>query len=279
MLRLLIMILVFPTVVFAQSEPDPEALAEIRSELTQLYAEISSLREELSKPVAGASATQSTGPALVRLDAMEAQLRKLTGNVEQLRFRISQVVEDGTRRIGDLEFRLVELEGGDISALGDTPTLGGQAENTQMASIVPVQPQNDGTVDDAPELAFAEQSDFEQAAQSLGDGDFANAVMQFGQFLTNYPGGPLSAQAYYHLGEAQEAMGQHKEAARSYLDSFTAQPTGNYAPQALMRVGVALGTLGRVDKACQTLNEVIVRYPESEVVDATRNNQQQLGCI
>ena len=279
MLRLLAVMIILPTVAIAQSEPDPASLAEIRTELTQLYAEISALRSELTQPSNDAAVTQSSGPALLRLDAMEAQLRTLTGNLEQLRFRISNIVEDGTRRIGDLEFRLVELEGGDISALGDTPSLGGEVDEPQMASVIPSQPPAIEDDSNVPELAFAEQADFERAAQSLGDGDFANAVMQFGQFLSNYPGGPLSAQAFFHLGEAQEAMGQHKEAARSYLDSFTEQPSGNYAPQALMRVGVALGTLGRVDKACQTLNEVIVRYPESEVLEATRNNQQQLGCI
>ncbi len=278
MLRLLILMMIIPATAFAQAEPDPSSLAEIRSELTQLYAEISALRQDLSQPVGDATNLQSSGPALIRLDAMESQLRILTGNVEQLRFRISQIVEDGTRRIGDLEFRLVELEGGDISNLGDTPSLGGEVDEPQMASVVPAQPLSNPASDDAPELAVAEQSDFERAAQSLGDGDFANAVIQFGQFLSNYPGGPLSAQAHFHMGEAQEAIGQHKEAARSYLDSFTAQPTGNYAPQALMRVGVTLGTLGRVDKACQTLNEVIARYPDSQVLEATRNNQLQLGC-
>ncbi len=261
----------------AQSGPDPETLAEIRSELTQLYAEIEALRGELDAESApGDAAARLKGPATVRLDALEGELRGLTGQLENLRFRISRIVEDGTRRIGDLEFRLVELEGGDISALGDTPTLGGEADVETMSSVVA--PNNDATGDDVVELAVSEEADFEAATQSLGDGDYANAALQFGQFLSNYPGGPLSAQALFHMGEAQEAMGQHKEAARSYLDSFSAQPSGNYAPQALMKVGVALGELGKIENACQTFNEVMSRYPESAVVDLTRTNQQRLGC-
>ncbi len=273
---LLVLAVLLPGLALAQSEPDPETLAEIRGELTQLYAEIEALRGELSAQGATTANAQLIGPAVIRLDALEQELRGLTGQVENLRFRIGQIVEDGTRRIGDLEFRLVELEGGDLSALGETPTLGGASQDTQMASVVPVQPEAD--LDEGVELAVSEESDFEAATQSLGDGDFAAAVTQFGQFLSNYPGGPLSAQALFHMGEAYEAMGQHKEAARSYLDSFTAKPDGTYAPQALMRVGLSLGELGRVDNACQTLQEVLTRYPGSAVEDTARSNQQRLGC-
>jgi len=274
MLRYVLILVMLPALAFAQSQPDAETLGEVRSEMTQLYAEIRALRAELdSDSTAGASA-QLSGPAVLRLDALEQQLRGLTGQVEQLRFRIDQIVVDGTRRIGDLEFRLVELEGGDLSALGETPTLGG--EPVEMASVVPVQP--DDALEDGVELAVSEEADFDAATQSLGDGDYANAVLQFGQFLSNYPGGPLSARALYHMGEAQEAIGSHKDAARAYLDSFMAKPDGSYAPQALMRVGLSLGQLGKVDNACRTLTEVLTRYPDSGVVEQARASQLDLGC-
>jgi tol-pal system protein YbgF len=257
-----------------QSNADPETLQSIRSELTQLYAEVQALRAEMAGDGGATATAQLNGPAVVRLDAMEQQLREVTGQVEQLRFRMDQIVVDGTRRIGDLEFRLVELEGGDLSALGETPTLGGEA--VEMASVIPAP--SDDSLEDGVELAVSEEADFDAATQSLGDGDYANAVIQFGQFLSNYPGGPLSARALFHMGEAQEAMGQHKDAARSYLDSFTTRPDGSYAPQALMRVAISLGELGKVDNACQTLNEVLVRYPNSAVIEQTRSSQQSLGC-
>lgn len=274
LLRIFLLVSLLPVYAAAQSSPDPETLSDIRTELTQLYAEIEALKAEMASDQGGQATAQLGGPAVLRLDTIEQQLRQVTGQVEQIRFRMDQIVADGTRRIGDLEFRLVELEGGDLSALGETPTLGGNT--TQMASVVPVQP--DDNAEDGVELAVAEESDFDAATQSLGDGEFANAVLQFGQFLSNYPGGPLSARALFHMGEAQEGLGQHKEAARAYLDSFTAQPNGNYAPQALMRVALSLNELGKIDNACQTLNEVLARYPNSAVIEQTRSSQQSLGC-
>ena len=42
-------------------------------------------------------------------------MQRLTSKSEELENRINRIVSDGTTRIGDLEFRLVELEGGDVS--------------------------------------------------------------------------------------------------------------------------------------------------------------------
>ena len=106
---------------------DDQTLADIRQELTVLYVEMQKLKRELST-TGGANVNLSGTNALQRLDAMEAEVQRLTAATEQLTNRVDAVVADGTNRIGDLEFRLCELESGcDIGALGETTTLGGGA--------------------------------------------------------------------------------------------------------------------------------------------------------
>jgi TolA-binding protein len=77
--------------------------------------------------------TPATGTTLERLDTLEAALRDLTSKTEALEFRINGIVTDGTNRIGDIEFRLQELAGGDLGALPPTPPLGGQAPTVPVA--------------------------------------------------------------------------------------------------------------------------------------------------
>ena len=68
------------------------------------------------------------GTALDRMNALEAQLADLTAKTEKLEIRINKVVADGTNRIGDLQFRVCELEQGcDTSKIGETVPLGGGA--------------------------------------------------------------------------------------------------------------------------------------------------------
>ena len=99
-----------------------ESLADIRQELSFLHVDIQRLKTELSTTGNSNSVGSSNGEALERIDAIEGEMRRLAGKVEDLQFKLERVVKDGTARVGDLEFRLVELEGGDVSKLGETTT-------------------------------------------------------------------------------------------------------------------------------------------------------------
>jgi hypothetical protein len=63
---------------------------------------------------------------LQRMDALEAEIRRLASLTEELQIRVDSVVRDGTNRVGDLEFRLCELETDcDIGASGRRRTSAG----------------------------------------------------------------------------------------------------------------------------------------------------------
>jgi len=255
-----------------------QTLADIRQELTVLYVEMQRLKRELS--TTGAP-TVSTGgnTVLDRLGAMEAELQRLTSKTEQLEFRVNRIVEDGTNRIGDLEFRLVELEGRDIGALGETTTLGGDTGNAVTTGGAGT-PQTATPTLEVPEtqLAVGEQADFENAQTALSEGRYQEAADQFAAFSRNYPGGPLAAGAGLGRGEALEALGDTREAARAYLDSFSADPTGPVAAQSLFRLGRSLGELGQTNEACVTLSEVAIRFPTDPAVAEAEQAKRSFSC-
>ena len=237
-------------------------LADIRQELTVLWVEIQRLNQELST-TGSPLGTQVGGTVQARQDALELELRRLNGLVEDLSLRVDAVVSDGTNRISDLEFRLCDLEADcDLGSLGQTPTLGG----AELLTAQPAVPQGGNT-----QLAVAEQSDFDRARAAYDAGDYAQAQLLFAAFTDTYPGGPLSAEAHFLRGEAAAATGDWAPAARAYLDSFSGAPDAVRAPDSLQRLGVALAELGQIDEACITLAEVEVRYPGTPaVVDAQR---------
>src|SRR6056297_3510432 len=145
----------------APAQDRAQTLADIRQELSVLWVEIQRLRRELS--TTGSPSGVAGGGPLERVDAIERELRRLTSATEELQLRVDTIVSDGTNRIGDLEFRLCELEPDcDIASLGETPTLGGE---NSAAADQPVQ--NPGT---GPELALAEREDFERAKAAMADG-------------------------------------------------------------------------------------------------------------
>ncbi len=249
-----------------------QSLADIRQELTVLWVELRKLKQELNTS-GTAPGVSTAGTALDRVNALESEVQRLTAVTERLEFRIDAIVRDGTNQIGDLEFRLCELEDAcDIAALGETPTLGGGDVPVTAAPVA--QPDTAG-----PQLAVGEEADFKRAQEALAAGDFRAAAEQFTAFNQTYPGGPLAAAADLGRGEALENLGDTREAAKAYLQAFSTDQTGPTAPDALFRLGSALAQIGQTNEACVTLGEVAKRYPNALTAQqSAAASMQALGC-
>ncbi|MFA8441265.1 tol-pal system protein YbgF [Yoonia sp.] len=246
-----------------------ETLADIRQQLTALFVDVQRLTRELST-TGGLNSGIAGSTPLERLDAIEAELQRLTSKSEELEFRVNSITADANNRIGDLNFRLCELEADcDIGQLDDTP-LGG----LEVAGAVTTTPEPTG----GPALAIGEQSDIERAQGALASGDFRGAVDQLTAFVATYPGSPLTADANYLRGEALEGLGEVTDAARAYLEAFSGDPTGPKAPDALFKLGSSLGKIGQTQDACLTLAEVNVRFPGNPAVLDAQMEMQALGC-
>lgn len=236
-----------------------------------LYVEVQRLKRELSTTGSPQVSLAGTS-ALDRLNAIEAELQRVTARTEELEARINRVVADGTNRIGDLEFRLVELEGGDISQLGETTTLGG-GEGLPPVAALPLPGSGAGA-----QLAMGEQVDFDRAKAMFDEGRFEEAVIAFMTFTETYTGGPLTGEAHFWRGEALTALGNTGGAARAYLASFSGDPNGTLAPDALLQLGLALEELGQVSEGCVMLNEVTLRFPSSPASLDAQAARADLGC-
>lgn len=257
----------------APAQDRAQSLADIRQELTVLHVEMQHLRRELST-TSGPTFSRPPEALLDRLDALESELRALTARTEELEGRVRRIVADGTRRVGDLEFRLVELEGGDVSRLGETTTLGGADAGGGLPPAVAPLP---GTAPGG-EMALGEEAAFETALAAQQAGDHAAAAEGFARFLETYPGGALSAEAHYWRGEALAAQGDWRAAARAFLDAYSGDPQGPRAAEALWKLGVGLDRVGQRDDACLTLAEVAPRFPGTPAAAGAEAEMQSLGC-
>ena len=259
-------LLILPLPLAAQDRA--QTLADIKAELVVLKGEIDGLRGELAA-TGTAQGSGANGPALQRLDTIEAALVSLTSKAETIENRLNRVVSDGTNRIGDIEFRLTELGGGDLSAIPATPPLGGDA-----GAPAPVAAPTTG----GPELAVSEQADFDRAKGVLGQGDFRTAADLFATFTQTYMGGPLTQEAHVLRGDALAGLGETANAARAYLEAFSGAPDGTNAPVALFKLGQSLGQLGQGPEACVTLAEVGTRFPGSQPAADAVAAMQAFGC-
>lgn len=280
MLRGLLLAGVLALAPFAVPAQDrAQSLADIKAELVQLQAQFVQLKAELVAS-GGATGAAGGGDALQRMDAIEAELTRLTARTEEIELQLKQVVADGTNRLGDLEYRLCEqTQGCDPTQLPETPVLGGgdvsaapsPAPAAETPSPAP-DAQNSG------DLAVNEQADFDRAKGVLDSGDFRTAADLLATFAQTYTGGQLTQQALVLRGDALDKLGDVPNSARSYLQAFSGQPTGPYAGQALTRLGQQLGKLGQTNEACVTLAEVGKRFPGSVDAGNAAQAMTALAC-
>lgn len=247
----------------AQSWSAQRSDQELEYRLELLDGEIQALRQELGVSGRAVPGGGSSAEVLRRLSEIEVELRRLTGEVERLRFRVDQVSEDAARRFGDIEFRLTELEGGDVAALPATPApLGG-------GTSAPA----------APQVSVSEQRALDDGIRLVQQGRFRDADVALGGFLQDYPNSPLLPRAHYWMGESSFVRGNFSRAARAYLAGYNANENGADAPDNLMKLGVSLARLGQRQEACLTLAEVSRRFPRADrAVSEAESEAARLSC-
>lgn len=267
-------------------------LADLRADLKALAAELKALRAELN--ASGAAGFQAAGgdSAIDRMNAMERDLARLTGEAERLRKRIDQVVRDGTNRIGDIEFRLCEMEDGcDLGAL-TTPTLGDQSAGTggvvggvvggPVAAAGPATGHPAGADPVTPSagvpLTAAERRSFEAASAAMQQGDFPRAAELFAAFARTHADSPAAAEAQFLRGAALDSAGDAKGATAAWLSAFAAAPTGPRAADALLGLS-RVAAVGKAPSAgCVYLTELTTRFAGTPQADEAERRSTAANC-
>lgn len=258
----------------AAQEP---TLADLRSEVSALRSQLQDLRAELR--AGGSEGYQKVGgaAAIDRMNAMEEQLRTLTNRTEQLQNRIRQVMDDNTRRIDDVEFRLCEMdETCDLGALTTPDPI--QIDPGAGVSVVPQIEAGDGAANGQDAASADERADFEAARDALRQGDFPRAAEMFGSVAEKHAGGPLTAEALYQRGVALDSAGQPKAAAAAWLEGFTADPNNARAGDSLLGIARVIADDGDPVAACLYLAEIPARFPGSKPAIEAENRMRALDC-
>ena len=179
----------------AGARPGPATLADVKAELTVLNGQIEQLRNELVRTGAAGGLPTEAATGLARLDQLEAELRRLTDRVDVLTNDVIRITEDASNRVGDIEFRLTELEGGDTAS---SPRRAARRRGDPARAAAGV---GGGGAGGRRGAGGDRAVGFDAAVAAADAGDNARAAELFAAFLTTYPGGPLSTAAQYRRGE------------------------------------------------------------------------------
>jgi tol-pal system protein YbgF len=237
-------------------------------------------------------------PAVERLqsqvNAMEAELRKTTGKVEQLTFSLNEArrianeanaakmahektIEDLSIRIGALE----RLAKGDVAELESVPR-GPAAATADLSSKGPAA---GPAAPAAPAAASAslpsdEAELLKTARNYLLQGDFPSAQLASNTFLARNPKSANASEAQYLLGEALLYQDNYSDAAAAYGKLLSDYPKAAKGPESLVKLARSMRLMGEKADACKALALMPKQFPKASDAAKTMaaTEKSRAGC-
>jgi len=224
-----------------------------------------------STPPTTAATTTAVSDMLIRLDAIEAQLARITAHEEE-----------NANTIADLKARLAALEVADTDAINpQVPVAGGAPGSFAPAPIVPAS-SSPATRPATPTPAVSAPSPARVSAVSAiakpdtGDlgGDeytygfrlweakfYPEAQQQLRKYVEAYPRHAQISFGRNLLGRAFLDGGQPREAATWFLQNYQTDKNGARAGDSLLYLAEAMSALKDNNRACIALAEFGETYP------------------
>ena len=124
------------------------------------------------------------------------------------------------------------------------------------------------------------RADYDAAYAYILQRQYERAEMGFRQFLQSHPRDRLTPDATFWLGESYLQRQRHREAAEQFLKVSTEYAQSQKAPDAMLRLGIALNALGARDQACATFAELERKFPQAgqSVRQGVEREQKRARC-
>jgi tol-pal system protein YbgF len=223
----------------------------LRTDLRGLRTEVTALRTTLEAGLGRAAASQESDQAIAR-EAGEA----LAGRLATSERRLEELADSMTGlevSVSTLAEQLARLEPGDAAPPRARPS----------------RPR--------PGAPVAAEELFDRGMESFRAGELGQAVLDFEEFVDKNPTHPLVPSAHFWIGEAYFRSRDFEQAASKYQKAIDLAATGERTPDALLRLGLALRSLHREDRAREVWARLVRDFPDSEAAIRARAVLRQPG--
>ncbi|TMJ17347.1 MAG: outer membrane protein assembly factor BamD [Alphaproteobacteria bacterium] len=191
-----------------------------------------------------------------RVDALEAQLRSLTSQVEESNYRTRQFEDQIARLRTDLNGRIERLESAPRAAAEPAPPPRVREQPAAPAEAeAPPAPAPARTADDAEEA-------YNVGYRLWSAHRYAEAAGALGDAATRFPNSRWASWARNLQGRSYLDDNKPATAARILLANYQDNPRGERAPDSLYYLGQALTRLDRRAEACRVYDELASVYPD-----------------
>ena len=229
---------------------------------------------------AGQPASAPLNDLTARVDAMEREVARLTGQLEQDEHRLTLLSEQAAKDRQEFDTRLKLVEGaGAATAAGAAPPPRASAAPTMEDELTPGAPPRpsktnpiakrpapvDDTASPVPAPAAAATGDPAEDAYMAGyrlwaARKYPEAEAALKGVVARYPKHKRASYAQNLLGRAYLDDGHPATAAEAFAANYQTNPRGERAPESLYYLGQSLMQLKKPGDACRVYDELASAY-------------------
>ena len=222
--------------------------------------------------------------ATVRISELQREIQMLTGQVEELTYRL----ELSDQRLNAISAALsgdpATPVGGAVSAAGAAArgpvdlTSGDPIADQIDQSNVADQATSYGGGDIAlpldPDAAFIYASGF------LMQSDYQSAKSAFELYVEAFPNHSRTPEAQFRLGEIHLALGENAAAADVFISHIRNYPNDQRAAEAYLKLGTAFVRLEKSSEACTVFKTMKTKFPNAPtpVMQRTDLEMARINC-
>ncbi len=221
------------------------------AERIEMQERIASLEAQLAAESGRSSALQA------QIDALERELARLRARGGSPSSPAPEGLEaPATEPVPQIR---AQIEQSDLGAPGE---LSGELDHAANPPPSPTAPEGES------------QALYDRSLDFLQQQRLAEAEEGFTRFLAASAGSDLADNAQFWLGECALRRGDVAGALARFRAVVERYPEGNKVPDALLKVGFCLGSLGEPESAATVYRELLLRFPETAAAETAR---QRLG--
>ncbi len=262
----------------AVAQVDSREGIALQNQIYQLRQDLRALQDQigrgggstLSREPAYAPSPQSSGgndlvaQLLTRVDALEEQMRKLRGRIDETQNQVQRQGADLNKRIDDMAFQI-------------NPN--GSAGAAPSAGPVPYAPPAAPPPPPAAPVRRTPEMTLQEGNAALARRDYASAEAAAREVLSNRTS-PRAYDAQLLLAQSLSGQKQYAQAAIAYDDAYNRSRKGARAQDALLGLASSLSAINEKKASCDTLNRLRTDFPQlrPDIREGMAVTSQKAGC-
>ncbi|HEY3730447.1 MAG TPA: tol-pal system protein YbgF [Steroidobacteraceae bacterium] len=193
-----------------------------------------------------------------RLDAQDAQIRDLRGNIEELQNSNDLLKKQQRDLYADLDRKITSSQSGGAGAPAGSGAGSGDSGGA------------------AATITDNDKSAYTKAFDALKSNDYPGAISKFKDFLHAYPQSSLGGNAEYWLGEAYYVTHDYDDAAAAFRAVGDQYPQSAKVPDAMLKLGLTQVDQKKLTDARNTLKQVVQRFPGTDAAKVATSRLQSI---